>query len=98
MARAREVLDRAARSSRASRALTSSSADYLRALSCRSWRRQVGELDLPVRVSSRIGDRPERFLARCDLLEDAIRWETAALLSGLTMGGWGSNLVLGGFH
>lgn len=95
---ARELLDRAAGSSRVTRALTSSSADYLRALSCRSWRRHVAELDLPVRVSSRLGDRVEERLGRCDLLDAAVKWEIAALLCERTMGNWGSDVALGGFR
>lgn len=96
--RVRDVLDRAARSSRVTRALSSTSADYLRALSCRSWRRQVAELDLPVRVVAGLGEEPDRLLGRCDLLEDAIRWETAALLCGRTMGEWGSGVIRGGMR
>ncbi len=56
---ARELLDRAASSSRVTRALTTSNADYLRALSCRSWRRDRGEIDVPERVLNRVGDRFE---------------------------------------
>lgn len=98
LSRGRELLDRAARSSRVTRALSSSSADYLRALSCRSWRRQAAEVDLPVRVTSRISAEPGRYLARDDLLEDAIRWETAALLCERSMANWGTDVVLGGFR
>ena len=92
------LLDRAAGSSRVTRALSSGDADYLRALSCRSWRRQVAEIDLPTRVHSRLGDEIEARLAHTELLESAIRWETAALLCGRTVGNWGSDVVLGGFR
>lgn len=95
---ARGLLDRAASSSRVTRALTSANADYLRALSCRSWRRQVGEIDLPVRVLSRLGDEVEGRLSQSELLESAIKWETASLLCGRTIGNWGSDVVLGGFR
>lgn len=95
---ARALLDQAAGSSRVTRALSGSNADYLRALGCRSWRRHIVELDLPVRVLSRLGDRVEERLGRCDLLEPAIRWEIGALLCERTMGAWGSEVVLAGFR
>ena len=98
LTRARELLDQAARGSRVTRALSATNADYLRALSCRSWRRQVGELDLPVRVASRLGGAIDDRLARLELLESAIRWEAAALLCERTIGNWGSDVVLGGFR
>lgn len=92
------LLDRAAGSSRVTRALSSASADYLRALSCRSWRRQVGEIDLPVRVQARLGDEVDLRLGQSELLESAIRWEQAALLCERTIGNWGSDVLLGGFR
>lgn len=95
---ARSLLDQAACSSRVTRALTAANADYLRALSCRSWRRDRSELDLPVRVLARVGDRLEQRLARCELLEAAIRWEIGALLSERSMGNWGSEVVLAGSY
>jgi hypothetical protein len=98
LTRARELLDQAARSSRVTRALSTANADYLRALGCRSWRRQVGELDVPVRVASRVGDTADERLARVELLEPALRWEMAALLCDRTMANWGSDVVLGGFR
>ncbi len=98
LTRARELLDQAARSSRVTRVLSSAGADYLRALSCRGWRRQVGELDVPVRVASRLDGDVDARLARLELLESAIHWETAAILCERTMGNWGSDVVLGGFR
>ena len=94
----RELLDRAARAGRITRALSASHADYLRALSCRSFRRQVGELDLPSRVVNLLGERPDELLGRCELLEEAIAWERASLLSERTMGTWGTGVVLGGLR
>ena len=96
--RSHQLLDQAARSSKVTRALSASSADYLRALSCRSWRRQATELDLPGRLASRLGEAAERHLARLDLLESAVRWETASLLCERTMANWGRAVVLGGFR
>jgi hypothetical protein len=92
------LLDRAAGASRPTQALSAGAADYLRALSCRSWRRNQPELDLPVRVLERIDGRADELLARCELLEGAIRWEIAAVLSDRTMGSWGSETVLAGFR
>lgn len=94
----RELLDRAAGSGRVTRALSASHADYLRALSCRCFRRQVGELDLPSRVANLLGERPDELLGRCELLEEAIAWERASLLSERTMGTWGTGVVLGGLR
>jgi len=98
LTRAAELLDRASRASRVTRALSSANADYLRALSCGSWRRQVGELDVPVRVVTRVAESIDTRLTRLDLLEPAIRWEMAALLCDRTMVNWGSDVVLGGFR
>lgn len=95
---ARGLLDRAASGSRVTRALSSSNADYLRALSCRSWRRQVAEIDLPIRILSRLGDEVEYRLRHSELLESAIKWEAASLLCGRTIGNWGSDVALGGFR
>ncbi len=95
---ARARLDRAAGTSRVTKALTASNADYLRALSCRSWRRQSGELAIPARVTGRVGEGLEERLARCDLLGSAIRWEVAAVLAERSMANWGSQVVLAGFR
>ncbi len=92
------LLDRAAGSSRVTQALSASGADYLRALSSRTWRRNQPELDLPARLLERIGDRGDELLARTELLESAIRWEIAALLGNRTMSCWGSETVLAGFR
>lgn len=92
------LLDQAAGSSRVTRALSAANADYLRALSCRSWRRHRGELDIPARVLARTGTGLEQRLGRCELLDSAIRWEIAAVLAGRSMGTWGSEVVLAGFH
>lgn len=94
----REVLGRAAESSRVTRALAASQADYLRALSCRSFRRQVGEIDIPTRLAAALGERVDDLIGRCDLLEEAISWERASLLAGSTMGAWGTGVVLGGLR
>ena len=94
----RELLDRAAGTSRVACALSASHADYLRALSCRSFRRQVAELDVPSRVAGLLGDRADELLGRCELLEEAIAWERASLLSERTMGTWGTGVVLGGLR
>jgi len=91
------LLDRAAGRSRATQALSAASADYLRALSCRTWRRNQPELDLPLRLLERIGGRADALLVRTELLEGAIRWELAALLSGRTMSCWASETALAGF-
>ena len=91
------LLDRVARSSRVTRALGAANADYLRALSCRSWRRHCPELEVPVRLLARLGDVDER-LSHCELLGSAIRWEIGALLSERTMGSWGTESVLAGFR
>lgn len=92
------MLDQAAGGSRVTRALNAASADYLRALGCRSWRRQVGELDIPDRVAQRLGERSDERLTRLDLLESSIRWEMAALLCERTIGNWGCDVVLGGYR
>jgi hypothetical protein len=92
------LLDRAAAASRATRALNAADADYLRALMCRSWRRHRAELDLPIRLLERLGDRIDGRVARCELLESAVRWEIAAVLSGRSMSSWGSETVLAGFR
>lgn len=95
---ARELLDRAAASSRVTRALPTAEADYLRALTCRRWRRDRGEIDLPSRIAARIGDRLDECLSRGELLESAIRWEIGALLAGRSMASWGTEAVLGGYQ
>lgn len=92
------LLDRAAGSSRATKALSAASADYLRALSCRTWRRHRSELDLPVRLIERMGGRIDACVSRHELLESAIRWEIAAVLSDRSMSSWGSETVLAGFR
>lgn len=91
------LLDRAAGRSRPTQALSAGSADYLRALSCRTWRRNQPELDLPLRVLERAGNRAGELVARTELLEGAIRWEIAAVMRGRTMSCWGSETVLAGF-
>jgi hypothetical protein len=95
---ARELLDRAASSSRVTRALSSGNADYLRALSCRSWRRDRGEIDVPLRVLNRVGDRFEALISRAELLESSVRWEVGAVLAERSMCSWGTEVVLGGFQ
>ncbi len=80
------------------RALSAANADYLRALSCRSWRRDRGEIDIPARTLTRAGDELEGFLAHGELLESAIRWEIGALLADRSMSSWGTEVVLGGFQ
>ncbi len=97
VSRARELLDRAASASRVTQALSAANADYLRALSCRSWRRDRAEIDLPVRVLARAGERLEAYLADGELLESAIHWEIGALLAERSMASWGTEVVLGGF-
>lgn len=92
------LLDRAAGRSRPTGALSAASADYLRALSCRTWRRNQPELELPLRVLERLDDRADELLARTELLASAIRWETAALLADRTMSCWGAETVLAGFR
>ncbi len=95
---ARELLDRAASASRVTRALSSAHADYLRALSCRSWRRDRAEIDIPARVLARAGERLEDFLSHGELLESSIRWEIGALLAERSMASWGTEVVLGGYQ
>jgi hypothetical protein len=92
------LLDRAAGAAHVTRALSAADADYLRALSCRSWRRHRAELDLPVRLLERLGDRIDERVARPELLDSAIRWEIGAVLSGRSMSSWGSETVLAGFR
>jgi hypothetical protein len=92
------LLDRAAARSRATQALSAASADYLRALSCRTWRRNQPELDLPVRLLDRLAGREGEVLAHVELIESAIRWEIAAVLTGRTMSCWGSETILAGFR
>lgn len=89
------LLDRAAGRSRVTRALDPASADYLRALGCRSWRRHRGEIELPVRLLARAGARLDERLERSELLEPAIRWEIGALLAARSMGTWGTEVALG---
>ena len=98
VAHARDLLDRAASSSRVRQALTTANADYLRALSCRSWRRDRGEIDLPARLLPRIGSKMDAYLGRGELLESAIRWEIGAVLADRSMCSWGTEVVLGGFQ
>lgn len=95
---ARELLDRAASGNRVTRALSTANADYLRALSCRTWRRDRAELDVPTRLLARVGDSLEGYLCRGELLESSIRWEIGALLSERSMASWGTEAVLGGFQ
>lgn len=95
---ARELLDRAASGSRVTQALSTANADYLRALSCRSWRRDRGEIDVPAKVMSKVGDRLDSFLCRGELLESSIRWEIGAVLAERSMCSWGTEVVLGGFQ
>lgn len=95
---AREMLDRAAASSRVTRALSAGHADYLRALSCRSWRRDRAELDVPARVLAAVGDHLDEYLRRGELLESAIRWEIGALLAERSMASWGTEIGLGGLQ
>jgi hypothetical protein len=92
------LLDRAAARSRATSGLSAAGADYLRALSCRTWRRNQPELDLPVRLLERLDGRADRLVGRTELIESAIRWEIAAVLTGRTMSCWGSETVLAGFR
>lgn len=98
VAHAVELLDRAASCSRVTRALTTANADYLRALTCRRWRRDRGEIDLPARVAGRVGDRLDELLGRGELLEPAIRWEIGALLAERSLASWGTEVVLGGYQ
>jgi len=95
---ARELLDRAAAAGRVTRALPTAEADYLRALTCRRWRRDRGEIDLPARIAARVGDGIDGYLTRGELLESAIRWEIGALLAGRSMASWGTEAVLGGYQ
>ena len=62
------------------------------------WRRNQPELDLPVRLLERLDGRLEQLVGRCDLLESAIRWEIAAVISDRSIGSWGSETVLAGFR
>jgi hypothetical protein len=97
VSRARELLDRAASASRVTRALSTANADYLRALSCRSWRRDRAEIDIPARTLLRVGPHLEEYVSRAELLESAVRWEIGALLAERSMASWGTEVVLGGF-
>lgn len=98
LAHARDLLDRAAAGSRVTRALSAAHADYLRALSCRSWRRGRAELHIPSRVLAATGERLDGYLSRGELLESAIRWEIGALLAERSMACWGTEVGLGGLQ
>lgn len=80
------------------RALSAADADYLRALTCRHWRRDRGEIDLPARVMARVGERLSDYLGHGELLEPAIRWEVGALLAERSLTCWGAEVVLGGYQ
>lgn len=95
---ARDLLDRAASGSRVTRALSAAHADYLRALSCRSWRRDRADLEIPARILAAAADRLDDFLARGEMLESSIHWEIGALLAERSMVSWGTEVGLGGFQ
>lgn len=84
-------LDVRAANARVEMELTTASADYLRALTCSSAVTSAapdGVLRLPMRLSDRILRFDLSQLVRTDLLESAISWERAAVLSGQTMSEW----------
>lgn len=95
---AREMLDRAAATGRVTRALSTADADYLRALTCRRWRRDRGEIDIPAAIMARVGERLDDYLSHGELLESVIRWEIAALLAERSMASWGTEAILGGYQ
>lgn len=85
------LLDTQATDAQVEMELTAASADYLRTLACSATVISAspdGVLKLPMRLSDRILRFGLSQLIQPELLESAISWERAAVLSGQTMTEW----------
>ena len=96
---ARELLDRAASSSRVTRALLGRQRRLPpRAQLPRAGAATGARSTSPNGFSSASATASTIFLHRSELLESSIRWEIGALLAERSMCSWGTEVVLGGFQ